>query len=193
MKPRRKLPQKPALYWLFSVALGVLTGCVALPTPDSGWLLRGKIGVEQDGKPYTARFYWLAPQPDSYRIDLWGPLGQGRVRLEGDALRLTVRDAQNRLLADGPPAQVMQRQLGWSLPITLARAWMLGRPADTPPTSGVLRDEQGRLLAFQQQGWRIQFDYPERAEQAGLPERIRLERRGIQVRIAVSGRRAIND
>ena len=110
-----------------------LAGCATLPIPDDGlasdFRLRGKIGVRGGPKSdgFSASFYW-AQAGDSYVIELWGPLGQGRTRLRGDGDTLTITDARGTTLAGDVPETLMSEQLGWSAPVSVLGYWVRGRP-----------------------------------------------------------------
>ena len=55
--------------------------------------LGGKIAVRGGAEAFSASFDW-AQRGETYDVEFWGPLGQGRVRLRGDATRLTVTDSR---------------------------------------------------------------------------------------------------
>ena len=82
--------------------------------------LRGKLGVVEGRESFSARFLWRQRGP-GFTIDLWGPLGQGRVRLSGDAQRIAVLDGNGVVLSEGDHAEVMHAHLGWALPLAVLR------------------------------------------------------------------------
>ena len=143
------------LFWL-SALIALLTACQSrLPHPiaDLEFTVAGKIGFKQDGRGQSARFSWLQ-YADGYEIEVWGPLGQGRVRLTGNFSRMAVYrgDELQRL---GPTGEVMQATLGWSIPIEVLRAWVEGVPHENHAVSDVVRDEMGLYGGFSQAGWAV--------------------------------------
>ena len=84
---------------LFLIALSVstlLSACAVLPPLGEGlaadFRVRGKIGVHDQSSAagsFSASFDWIQAG-DAFAIELWGPLGQGRTRLTGDAKAVTV-------------------------------------------------------------------------------------------------------
>ncbi len=74
----------------------MVSGC-ALSRPEpmapADFRLGGKIAVRGGAEAFSASFDW-AQRGETYDVEFWGPLGQGRVRLRGDATRLTVTDSR---------------------------------------------------------------------------------------------------
>lgn len=176
--------------------LFLLSGCAALRGSgpvQGGFELRGKMGVVQGSESFSARFLWRQ-QGSAFRIDLWGPLGQGRVLLTGRDDYLELRDGDGTVLSAGSPDTVMRRQLGWSLPLAVLPEWVRGRPAPRPPATDLTWDEDGRLSGFRQLGWQVELaryaqEHPGASagpEPLFLPRRVTASRDAYRVRLAVS-------
>lgn len=183
---------------LFFMALG---GCAALPRPapaEGGFNLRGKLGVVYGEESFSAQFLWRQ-QAQAFTIDLWGPLGQGRVQLIGTDRRLALREADGTLISEGPPGVVMREHLGWTLPLDVLPLWVRGQPAPDRPVSDRVLDDDGRLASFRQLGWRVTLeryrpvvaeateDRAAPAQPVALPHRVTAERDGYRVRLAIGG------
>lgn len=197
------LPYRAKSLLLNIFLLGMVAGCAALPRhepTEGGFSLRGNLGINQAQERFSARFYWRQ-NGDNFLIDLWGPLGQGRVALEGDERRLELREGDGTLISEGPPEAVMRQHLGWSLPLSVLPEWIQGRPADGLPIGDPLYDDAGRLIAFSQLDWRVELERYQRVgiadgEAAGglngprsgsyLPHRVTATRDAYRVRLAVS-------
>ncbi|MEM7217151.1 MAG: lipoprotein insertase outer membrane protein LolB [Pseudomonadota bacterium] len=145
----------------------MVAGCVGpeglgIPPEAASAEARGKLGVRPADpalgpRPFSANFRW---REDRRRFDfeLWGPFGQGRVQIVGDARRVTVFDARGERVSGGDPEALLQNLLGWSVPLEVLPRWLRGQPADEPAFSGESRDADGRLTGFEQAGWQLQFD-----------------------------------
>lgn len=163
------------------------------PGPEPGGFdLRGKLGVVQGGESFSARFLWRQ-QGSRFTIDLWGPLGQGRVQLAGDPGELELRDGDGSVISRGAPETIMQRHLGWTLPLGVLPEWVRGRPAPGLPVGAPERDAQGRWNAFEQLGWQVALErYAEPSKpadgtgSAAVPYRVTVRRDGCRVRLAIS-------
>ncbi len=187
------------LYCLtFSLLFGAGCSTVAPTAPaQGGFNLRGKLGVVEDDDSFSARFLWQQRER-RFTIDLWGPLGQGRLRLTGSGRRLELRRGDGSLIARGPADAVMERQLGWSIPLSVLPQWVRGQPARGIPVSDEVHDSAGRLTAFRQLDWRVVLEgYHAVAPGPGnttsgldrdvyLPDRVTATRDAYRVRLAIS-------
>lgn len=135
------------------------TGCSTIgpqQSADAIFVAAGKFGIQDGPKGFSARFLWQQYPRQTYEIDVWGPLGQGRLKLLGNPGRMELwRGAE--LLAQGPPEQVMNAHLGWSVPVVVLPAWIRGLPAKRLRHSQPSVDKEGRFTAFQQAGWQVEL------------------------------------
>lgn len=134
-----------------------MSGCTTLPREgpaEGGFHMRGKMGIVQGEESFSARFLWRQ-EGEHFTIDLWGPLGQGRMQLSGNRRRLELREGDGTLISRGTPETVMRRHLGWSLPLSVLPQWVRGRPAREVPAEALVRDEAGRVSGFRQLGWQV--------------------------------------
>jgi outer membrane lipoprotein LolB len=182
------------LNYLVLFALLLLGGvaCTSLPERgpvEGGFHLRGKLGVVQGEESFSARFLWRQEHAD-YTIDLWGPLGQGHLQLTGSERYLELRDGDGAVISAGRPSDVMQRHLGWSLPLHVLPQWVRGKPAPDLPVTARTEDAQGRLAAFTQLGWAVELErYQAVADGPSatpLPHRVTARRGSERVRLAIS-------
>lgn len=178
---------------VFFLLLGA--GCATLPAEgpaEDGFDLRGKLGVVQADESFSARFLWRQ-QAAAFTIDLWGPLGQGRVQLSGDEHTLELRDSDGSVVSSGAPESVMNRHLGWSLPLAVLPHWVRGRPAPNTRVAARVQDDAGRLTAFRQLGWQVELERYQCLDDAAtddaaacLPHRVTARRGEYRVRLAIS-------
>ncbi len=175
---------------------GAVAGCATVRSPGpapGGFELRGKMGIVRGDESYSARFLWRQDGSD-FSIDLWGPLGQGRVLLTGRRDFLELRDGDGTVVSSGTPESVMQRHLGWSLPLAVLPEWVRGRPAPSPAASALTWDTAGQLSGFTQLGWQVELArYAQHSDSGGaggspllLPHRVTASQGSYRVRLAVS-------
>jgi outer membrane lipoprotein LolB len=168
-----------------------LAGCVSVPpAPDFGqFALKGKVAVREGGERFSANLLWTQ-RDDGFEMDLWGPLGQGRVQLvkQGGVVMLT--DGAGQVLTRGDPDTVMRAHLGWSLPVEVLPAWVQGRPYAAVESESLAYDGEGRLISFDQLGWRVVLDrfrtVAGKAESRVLPGRITAASERGQLRLVIS-------
>lgn len=187
---------------LMALLVALLSGCTVAPpssltapdawttrqsvlTRSTRWHATGRIGVVNDQDGWHASFQW-AQQDNGYRIDLIGPLGQGRVSIEGDnrAVRIQTQDGQNRTAPD--PDTLLEQTIGTRLPVTGLRYWARGLPAPGP-TSLLQTDAAGRLTRLEQNGWVIEYPayVPTSIPNLDLPERIMARRQDLSVKLVI--------
>lgn len=172
----------------------LLTGCSQFQTrepllPDDAravlnlehWSLEGRIGIRYDGEITSANLSWQQ-QPDQYQIALTGPLGQGGLRIEGREGSVSLqRSGSAEVHRAATPEALMQRLVGWHLPLSHARYWVRGVPdpmLDWQP----LNSGQG----FSQSDWQIEYDRYTRTGTLVLPEKIRLTRPDLRITLVVN-------
>lgn len=145
--------------WRLSLFLPLLLslGCAiaqATSLTDADFRVRGKIAVRDGDQGFSASFDWHQAG-ERYDIALYGPLGQGHVRLVGDGRRVRVT-SRDGVVHEGEDAQaLLASALGWSLPVSALRHWVRGRYDPLAPATQERHDEDGNLTAFRQHGWTV--------------------------------------
>ena len=180
----------PKLFFLkvFSVFIGVcaaISGCTSLPPASAlesvQFTVQGRMGIRNGAETFSSSFNW-AQANDRFRIELWGPLGQGRTRMVGSGQDVTVYAANGDVYREPDSASAMQRWLGFSVPIDALRSWIQGRPAPGYPTEETIRDEEGDLRNLRQLGWALVFsDYGMAEQTHRVPGRISASQAGVRV------------
>ena len=176
------------------VALCVLSlaGCASAPTapqaPESSfelkwrehreqvsgihqWHLSGRIGIRTDDTGGSANLRWKRGEGQD-QIDLFGPLGGGRIRLDIDSAGARLRNSQGQNFHADSASEVMFKATGWVVPLEVLGDWIRGIPAAGPHESEI--DEAGKLIYLNQNGWTITFNEYAPHQQALLPRKIRL-------------------
>lgn len=182
----------PFRFFVALLLLALLGACAQLPQRTAGWQppewpawsLRGRIAVHAGEQGWHASLNWRQ-SVTGYQLELSGPLGQGAVRLTGDAAGVTLERADGlRDWAEDADA-LLARNTGWTLPVSGLRYWVQGRAVPERPAEWE-RDADGRPLRLRQDGWDIRYSsYQDQPGGAPLPKRIDLERDGIRARLLI--------
>ena len=191
---------RPALF--LAVLIALLSGCAIPPatSPEaaaawtarqnrlariSTWQADGRIGVVSGQDGWHANFQW-AQQNSGYRIDLIGPLGQGRVVVEsnGTEARIQTQDGQSWTAPDADA--LLEQSLGVRLPVNGLRYWARGLP-EPGSTPTLQTDAQGRLTRLEQNGWVIEYPAyaPTSILNLDLPTRIVARRQDLSVKLII--------
>lgn len=137
----------------------LVSACTVARLPEgvagADFRLRGKIAVRGPGDAFSASFDWIQTG-ETFDIELWGPLGQGRVTLRGDGTRLMVTDARGATISGISAEPFMASALGWSVPIAALPFWVRGRYDPGSPVEERRRAADGTLASFEQFGWTVE-------------------------------------
>nr|WP_298375389.1 lipoprotein insertase outer membrane protein LolB [uncultured Halomonas sp.] len=118
------------------------------------WRLAGKVGLRTADDATSANLDWQQA-PFFYRMMISGPFGAGRSTLDGSPEGVTLTTPDGRFSAR-TPEQLMQQQLGWSLPISALDYWMRGLPAPNAPHE-MQTDDRDFPRELRQSGWTIDY------------------------------------
>lgn len=175
---------RPLLRPVIALLAGVLAACggsrgVIDPVQQAGhWRLEGRLAVS-DGRDSGSGSLTWEQEGAYYRIELRAPVSGQSWRLSGDATLCTLEGLRPYPLHADSPEQLLQRELGWHLPVAPLRDWLQGRPMHDETV--VSRDSQGRVSGFEESGWQIEY----RDFRDGRPTRITARRPPHQVRLAI--------
>ena len=186
MNVSRKLLFIKGFYLFLSV------GCASVPEVPAAperFALQGKVAVREGDEHYTANLLWHQ-RLNGFEIDLWGPLGQGRMQLVKKGAEVQIRDGQGQVVSAGDPERIMRQRLGWSLPLEVLPAWVQGRPVPELDAEALTEDDAGRLQSFRQLNWHVRLErYRTVAGATGsrdLPTRVTAENEQTRLRLVVS-------
>lgn len=151
------------------------------------WSFNGRAALSgPDTGSRTVRVNWTM-SGDEYHLAFMSILGQRVAELRGDAggaeLRLPNEEPRTAPRAEALLAEV----LGWTAPVEALRYWVLGLPAPAPlfgREPGEL-DPWGRLLALEQEGWRVEFGQYTEAGGLELPKRLALHHPRLRIRLVI--------
>jgi outer membrane lipoprotein LolB len=176
--------------FLLSVLLG---GCALLPsTPapamrpaqaeSAPFALNGRIAAHHQDKRYSAGLRWTH-RARSDEVLLLTPLGQTAARVYSDASGATLEDGSKHYQASDVEA-LMQRVLGWQLPLNGLHHWVLGMAAMDSPAQ-IERDDTGRVAVLHQDGWEVRYLRYAGDGRDSLPARLQLSREDLQVQLLI--------
>ena len=145
--------------------------------------LKGRLGVQADGKGYSASLIWQhnAEQDD---IRIYSPLGGQLARIQKTADGIRLEDAQGQVSVGKDAESLTQTLLGWRLPLGGLADWALGRPANGAMAS-LTWDEAGHTLSLNEADWAIAYQEYQASPTAFLPHKLSLKNERLQLKIIV--------
>jgi len=122
----------------------------------SQWKIQGRVSIITDNDGWNGSIRWK--QVDShFDIRIVGPLGQGSMWLQGSPGYVELRSSKDKQSVTANDAEeLLYRQMGWKIPVSGLRYWVLGLFAPGQPEQ-VKYNKQGQLIEFVQSGWTIRL------------------------------------
>lgn len=176
------------LLWLL-----LLGGCSLLPvssapaerpvqSDSAAFTLNGRVAIKYNGSRHSAGLRWVH-QPQSDEVLLLAPLGQTVARVYRDARSATLEDGDKLYQADNVES-LMQQVLGWHLPMSGLRHWVLALPM-AENEAQIERDAKGRMAVLHQNGWEVRYLRYGGDEANSLPTRLELRRDALQMQLLI--------
>jgi len=149
------------------------------------WRASGRVAVRSASDGESASLLWRQG-PAAYSLRLHGPFGQGAVLIEGKPDSVTLRRADGKVSHAANAQELLRRELGWSLPVSVLRYWILGRPASGFRIDEFRLNAAGLLGRLSQAGWQVRYLGYREVDQGVLPAKIELRRADVRVRVVLS-------
>lgn len=147
------------------------------------WQLSGRLAVQSEHEAWHMSLMW-EQRSEHYSLNIIAPLGQGSMRLHGDSNQvMMITDEGETHTADNPERLLFQ-QLGWKVPVSALRYWVLGLPA--PGSFQQKLDDFGRLTRLEQAGWEIRFHNYQPQGGVELPRKVFINNHLAKVKLVVS-------
>ena len=149
------------------------------------WSAFGRVSISGDGPAWSSMLEWRQ-NAEHYLLRLTEPLAAGGAELEGNGRRAELRTSDYQTHRGRQPDALLQRHLGFSLPVRGLRYWLLGRARPEAPIDEVFIDTDGRVLYFDQDGWRVEYGGYALSGATEMPTRVTLTRDQQRVSIVLS-------
>ena len=148
------------------------------------WDLSGRIAIKLAKDGGSASLFWQQRQ-EKYSIRIVGPFGKGSLQLEGGPDGVSMEDSEGNTHNAPNAESLMLQELGWQLPVSGLRHWIMGVPDPGQALDQLQLDDTGRATLISQAGWEISLDRYRRAEGLDLPARVELLARDLKVKLIV--------
>jgi outer membrane lipoprotein LolB len=171
-------------------AILLLAGCATVSPPpppalSSGqpaFVLDGRIAVKFDSQHSSGGIRW-AHDAESDDITMLAPLGITVAHVRRDA-HGAVLEASGKRYAARNSDDLMQRALGWHLPLDGMPYWVRAQAMPGLPAS-VERDANGQISLLRQDGWAIHYTAYAAATADSLPRRMTMQREDMEIRLLI--------
>ncbi len=186
---------------LLALAICLLTACAAQRLrPDAAlldgqqqrerslgmqtsWSLEGRLAVAGPGDGGSGALTWSV-RGDEYRFEVQAPVTGKTWILSGDSRQARIDGLAATALHDDDAARLVERELGWKLPVAQFGAWVRGvRAADSVADLEFRSDGLPSVLV--QDGWRVEYVDYFNDRDPPLPRRVFASHGDYKVRLAV--------
>lgn len=150
-----------------------------------GWTAVGKLSIRSQDDAWVAALNWRQ-EGDAFRIRLGGPLGQGGLELVGDSNSVTLKTADNKTYTAADAEQLLYDTVGWRIPLSGLRYWILGRTEPRVPVDAIHINKAGRVLMVEQSGWQVRYLRYNDFESLVLPTKASLETEQLSAKVLVT-------
>ena len=148
------------------------------------WTMLGTAIVRMDGDASRVTVRWRQSN-DSYHLRFTARLGVGLFEIEGSETGVEARFSDGRRVQAATPESILERELGWSLPLEGLRHWIVGAPAPGDDAATMQFDGQGRLAALEQAGWSVTYVEYGELDDLALPTRMRFVGASVEATLVV--------
>ena len=173
-----------ALALLLSCASGPPVPLVETTSNIDAFELKGRVAVKLDGRGYSARLRWHH-EATSDAMWLYSPVGSTLATLVADGDHATLVTAKKETFSSDNVQELTRNVLGWELPLTGLRYWVLGRADPGEPVTLLEHDDQMRIRQIMQSDWQI--DYLAYSGDSALPSSMVLRYSGLRMRLIIDG------
>ena len=146
--------------------------------------MRGRVAILNETEAWHLNVDWQQYN-GSYRIEMWGPFGSGRVQLQGNEHGVRLIDSEQRVYYSHDPESLLYRHTGVHMPVTGLRYWILGLADPGRSQQQPVVDQYGRLASVQQNDWNVELKRYTRIGQLELPDKLSVNKDHIQVKMVV--------
>lgn len=176
---------------IFYLLVGVflLAGCATdkarvarLPAGTPAFVLNGRIAVKYDSRHSSGGFHWRHAA-DSDDITMLAPLGITVAHVRRDAQGASLETSGKQYIASSSD-ELMQRTLGWHLPLRGMPYWVRAKPMPGEPAS-ITRDDNGQISQLRQDGWDIHYTAYAAGTADSLPLRMTMRHEQVQIRLLI--------
>ena len=142
----------------------------------------GRVATLHNGERSSAGVRWTHRGRED-EILLLAPLGQTVARIFSDAQGVSL-EASGKKYFEQDAETLTERVLGWHLPLSGLRYWVLALPA-AGSEAVVERAENGQVKTLRQDGWEINYTRYAAETPDSLPLRITLRRDGMDMKLLI--------
>lgn len=119
------------------------------------WAFQGKMAIKNSSEASSFNVTWQQ-LGEEFDIELSGPLGQGRINIQGDKNSVTLTQGKDQWTANNLEDLLWDLQQ-IQLPLDYLQYWVRALPKPTEPFNRQLNADTRQVAQIEQAGWRVQY------------------------------------
>lgn len=148
------------------------------------WQMDSRIFIQAKKEGFSSSVRWLQ-HDESYQLRFSAPFGQGQYILNGQPDKVSILLPDNSEQTAKDPESLMQKALGFKLPVSGLGYWLRGLPYPVDPERDLILDSNERLSKLKQAGWEISISKYVHKDGYYLPTKLIMENRHLKIKMAV--------
>lgn len=149
---------------------------------EPAWSLSGRLAISGPQEGGSGSLVWTQDGAD-FRFAVSAPVTGKTWTLSGNRDHAELSGLREQPVRAPDAAGLLQRELGWKVPVVELAAWVRG--LRVPGPARVVFREDGLPAEFVQNGWKIEYRDYDTARQPALPVRIFASNGDYKVRLAI--------
>jgi outer membrane lipoprotein LolB len=146
------------------------------------WHAIGKIGFTNGKQGGTATLDWQQ-NGEHFNLMLQGPFKIDTMYITGHPGNVHLATSEGVKQTATAPEAIIQKQLGWTIPVSGLVHWARGVPIQGVPIEFIQLSKENRVIKLKQQGWTIDYYDYKQFEQFILPTKITLQYGKIKIKL----------
>lgn len=140
------------------------------------WKLQGRLLIRTD-EVLNANINWQH-KGSKDELSLFGVLGLGKQKISIDGKNISLDNGDGNKLSSNNVDGFIAQQLGFVVPLTALRRWVLGQPLKDKP---VIKIKNG----FEQLGWQIKSSRFKKTEIGVMPHKLKISKNQIKLTLII--------
>lgn len=146
------------------------------------WCMKGRVAVRHQQQGWQSGLSWCRDDERS-SLRFVGLLGQEVLAIEQQPGWIRIQEGDD-LLISYQPERMLNERLGFSVPLTALRYWLVGVP-EMRAAGVALSKLDKNTSGFVQHGWEIKYLRFAEVEGLRMPTKIKLARAGLNLKIII--------
>ena len=146
------------------------------------WEANAQIAIKIEQKTQKAKMLWKQNQ-SAYDISFLGPFGHAGPKIYGDTQSATLLIPKEAPLTGTNTSSLLQKRLGWQLPVENAQYWIKGIPSPLSDSQLSLKDQ--RLYILEQDGWTVTYQQYKQVADQYLPAKIIISKDNLRLLLVI--------